>query len=156
MGVFEKNKKDQVADNRTGPVAEALLEVKEGAQKIRKPYTKRIHSNEDTESKARQEKIQKDLDAIFQPELWEPLVSLPADLMLAITGEKDIWNLSEKDIKSMSVSTNVAMKYAGITDPKWFAIMAMTVAISRVYAPRTVKHFANEREIRRLQAAKQV
>ena len=155
MGVFEKIKKDQVADNRSGPVTEALLEVEEGAKKIRKPYTKRLDPAEAAD-KARQEKIQKDLDDIFQPELWEPLVSLPADLMLAITGEKDIWNLSDKDIKSMAVSTNVAMKYAGITDPKWFAIMAMTVAISRVYAPRTVKHFANEREIRRLRAAKEV
>lgn len=147
-------KKDQPMAEKTtvenpglGARTAAILETEEAAKKARKPYTKK--SNLTPEQKASQEKLEKiaqDLEKIFDPNLWEPLMALPANAMLAWTGDEKTWNLSDKEVKTMGSTASTAMRYVGIDDPKWLAVSMMFASIAMVYAPRTIRHLAIQRE----------
>lgn len=150
MAIFksaEMDQKTKVADDRNGPVGEAILDIEASVKKPRKPYTKRsTETPEEKTTREQKEKIQQELEKIFDPAIWEPILCLPANLMLAYTGDEKTWNLSDKEIKTMANTTSVAMRHVGIEDPKWFAIAMASVAIIMVYAPRTTKHFMIQRQ----------
>jgi hypothetical protein len=150
MAIFksaEMDQKTKVADDRSGPIGSAISDIEEAVKKPRKPYTKRsTETSEEKTAREKQEKISQELEKIFDPSIWEPILSLPANLMLAYTGDEKIWNLSDKEVKTMANTTSVAMRHVGIEDPKWFAIAMASVAIIMVYAPRTTKHIILQRQ----------
>lgn len=142
-----ENKKNNVENAGLGARNAAILETEEAAKKARKPYTKK--SNLTPEQKATTEKLEKmaqEFEKVFAPELWEPLMSLPANAMLAWTGDEKTWNLTDKEIKTMGSTASTAMRYVGITDPKWLAMAMMFASVAMVYAPRTIRHLAIVRE----------
>lgn len=152
--MFSKNEKingggeTPVVENPgVGARAQAVSETEEAVKKVRKTYTKKSGlTPEQQKQNASLEKIAADLEKIFDPSIWEPLMALPANAMLAWTGDERTWNLSEKEIKTMGQTASAAMRYVGLTDPKYLAIAMMFASIAMVYAPRTIRHLAIVRE----------
>ena len=67
---------------------------------------------------------------------------MPANVMLAWTGNEKLWNLPEREVKTMGQSTATAMRYLGVHDPKALAIVMALASIMMVYSPRTIKQLA--------------
>lgn len=93
---------------------------------------------------AHQAALAAEVAEMFTPEAWESVVTMPADTMLAATGHKH-WNLSEKDVKKLSVTTSKAAAYFMRVDPKWLILALFLFNTSAVYGPRVVE----EMKIRR-------
>lgn len=92
--------------------------------------------------------VQAELERLFSPEIWEPMVELPSAALETLTGH-DHWRLSEKEIRVSSISVSTAARYMGIQNPKWLAINLALVNLMTIYAPRAIREFA----IRRMEKA---
>ena len=79
--------------------------------------------------------VQAELDRLFSPEIWEPLVELPAAIGQALTGHTH-WGLSEKEKRVGSVSVSTAAKYAGIQSPAKLAFLLAALNMSGIYMPK--------------------
>ena len=88
------------------------------------------------------------LEAMYSPEIWEPVVEMPFAAGQLITGH-DFWELSEKEKRVLSVSGSTAARYLGFTNPKWLAINLFLINLMTITAPRLLKELA----IRRMEKA---
>ncbi|MDE2019942.1 MAG: hypothetical protein KGJ13_06390 [Patescibacteria group bacterium] len=79
--------------------------------------------------------VQAELDRLFSPEIWEPLVEMPAAIGMVLTGHEH-WALSEKERRVGSVSVSTAAKYAGIQSPAKLAFLLATLNLSGIYMPK--------------------
>lgn len=91
-----------------------------------------------------------DMERMYSPEIWEPLIELPAAAMQTLTGH-DHWQIDDKEKRILSVSVSTAARYMGFQNPKWLAINLALINLMTVYAPRAIKEFA----LRRLEKAQQ-
>lgn len=79
--------------------------------------------------------VQAELDRLFSPEIWEPLVEMPAAIGMVLTGHEH-WALSEKEKRVGSVSVSTAAKYAGIQSPAKLAFLLAALNLSGIYMPK--------------------
>ena len=82
-------------------------------------------------------KLQADLDRLFAPEMWKPIVTLPANTMMALTGHPH-WEIPKDDADNLANAASVAMRYTSITNPGMLALVLFAVQAVMVYAPRTL------------------
>lgn len=93
-----------------------------------------------------------DLARLFDPTVWTPLVRLPADAMVALTG-REFWNLQDKEAAALGASAASAAQYVGIENPKSLAISLFLVSAIVVYGPRALKEL-DARRAERAEAVK--
>ncbi|MDE2020651.1 MAG: hypothetical protein KGJ13_09975 [Patescibacteria group bacterium] len=79
--------------------------------------------------------IQEELDRLFAPEIWEPLVEMPAAIGEALTGHEH-WSLSEKEKRVGSISVSTAAKYAGLQSPAKLAFLLAALNLTGIYMPK--------------------
>lgn len=83
------------------------------------------------------EQIGAELSALLQPEVWEPVVKAPANLMMALTNHAH-WDISDKEAKPLAVTASSAMQYAAIRSPGLLALSLFLIHATIVYGPRTI------------------
>lgn len=149
MNFFERKTPNLAASNGTNPAPEvapsgnsprdeAILDAQSASEKIRKTHKKRTP----TADEAKAAKIAEDLEKIFNPALWTPLATLPANVMLAWTGNEKLWNIPDKEAHTMGQSISMAMRYLGVHDPKALALLMAAASVMMVYSPRVIKQMA--------------
>lgn len=85
------------------------------------------------------------IDGMFKPEAWSPLMSLPADAMLALTGH-EWWNINDKERVALGATASCAARFLVIENPKTLAIIMVSAAVLSVYSPRIIKEMASRRK----------
>lgn len=104
------------------------------------------HQNVSPE-KAGIEADQKKLAELFDPAIWGPIVSMPADAMLALTGHEH-WNLRDTERSILGTTASTAAQYLGVQSPKTLALALVLINLAMVYLPRTIKEFSLIRDER--------
>lgn len=84
------------------------------------------------------------IEGMFKPEAWAPLMSLPADAMLALTGN-DWWNVKESERVAMGATASCAARFLVTQHPRTLAVIMVSAAVLSVYAPRILKEAASRR-----------
>lgn len=95
------------------------------------------------ELEAEQQRLRQQFDKLYDPDAWEGIMSAPADIALAVTGE-DIWNLSDKERKTLGIQASVTAQCFAVSDPKWLALTMLGISLTTVYVARTVQYFAEK------------
>lgn len=126
-------------------VAQAVSESKEKLRK-RKSSGFRGDGTEAQEAAATQQVAQQ-LTGLTTPEVWEPIVRAPADLMLTLTNHK-LWDVPEKETKPLAVTASTAMQYAAIKSPGLLAVSLFLIHATIVYLPRTLQELAIRKQER--------
>lgn len=153
MGLFGTSEKeprhDQMGEpaplenGRDIPTAEAMAQAQEGLKKRGRGRPKgsgtKSTSGPSPEDAAHQTRVM--LDKLFDPKLWGPLIAMPADSMLALTGHEH-WNLSTVERDTLGATASTAAQYLGIENPKTLAISLLLINVAMVYAPRAIKEFS--------------
>lgn len=91
-----------------------------------------------------QEEIQRvnaELDKLFTGDNFRGLVRAPADLMLALTGNK-IWDLPNEEVETLSTTGATCGRYFLSSDPKWLSLTLFSMAILTTYGTRAAIHLA--------------
>lgn len=83
--------------------------------------------------------ISKQLEAAYNPKAWASLLALPADVTLAISGNK-IWDVSKDERETMGACGSVAARYLMEENPKTLALLMLSSALFAVYVPRITEH----------------
>lgn len=119
--------------NAAAETARAALRARRGPR--------RDTGNGATTDSALQEKINEQiasqLEALHAPELWESMLCMPADGMLALTG-KERWDLSQKERKTMGLSGSALARTMMITNPRALAAFMFISVMSSAYLPRAL------------------
>lgn len=94
--------------------------------------------------KASTEEIQRmshELDKMFNAENFRGLVRAPADLLLALTGNK-IWDIPHDEVETLSVTGATCARYFLSSDPKWLALTLFSMAFLTTYGTRAAIHLS--------------
>lgn len=82
-------------------------------------------------------KVQEQLEKLFQPSAWEPIVKAPFAFMQAMTG-RECWEPSKKEVDTLSTMTSTAMEYVAITDPKILAIGMCVTTWAMIFGEKLI------------------
>lgn len=93
-----------------------------------------------------------ELEKIFTPENWESIVRAPADMALAVTG-RPIWDLPEKEVKTLAVSASQTARYWLAIDPKYLVLFMFVFQVSITYGGRIATDAQNQRKAREKEKA---
>lgn len=133
--------------NRAKGAAGATVERAKDALKRRRGRP----SNAEREAAAAQSQVIEqqagELEKIFTPENWESIVRAPADMALAVTG-RPIWDLPEKEVKTLAVSASQTARYWLAIDPKYLVLFMFVFQASITYGGRIVTDAQNQRKAR--------
>lgn len=94
--------------------------------------------------KSEAQEILKELERLYSPESFAPIVSAPSHLAVMVTGRK-LWELSKDEVRALSSSASTSAKYFLSTDPKWVALSMFLVSTATIYGTRLALHI---REVR--------
>jgi len=94
---------------------------------------------------AKQAELQAQFERLYDPVVWEGIVSAPADIALAVTGD-DVFDLPEKEVKTLSVQASVTARCFMVADPKWLALTMLSISLLTIYGGRTMEYFAKKAE----------
>lgn len=144
-----------VIDNTTAPpIADSVSNISNKAQdrvaaaRARVSKTRKNDTSEtDFKSKVEATKILQELERLYSPESFAPLVSAPSNLAVMITGRK-LWELSKGEVNALSSQASTAAKYFLSTDPKWVALSMFFISTATIYGTRIALHMrevANEK-----------
>lgn len=97
-----------------------------------------------TAGKNETQEILKELERLYSPESFAPIVSAPSHLAVMVTGRK-LWELSKDEVRALSSSASTSAKYFLSTDPKWVALSMFLVSTATIYGTRLALHI---REVR--------
>lgn len=100
--------------------------------------------------KLKAEEILRELERLYSPEAFEPIVKAPSNLMSMLTGRK-LWELSNNESKALATSASVTAKYFMPTDPKMVALVMFAGSVLTIYGTRVGLHI---REINEEKKAK--
>lgn len=84
-------------------------------------------------------------EKLYEPEVWEGVVCAPADTMLAISGRK-LWNISGQERKTLSVTASVTARCFAVENPKWLALIMLSITLAQIYGVRAAMHMAEVRK----------
>lgn len=82
-------------------------------------------------------KVQEQLEKLFQPSAWEPIVKAPFAFMQAMTG-RECWEPTKKEVDTLSTTTSTAMEYVAITDPKILAIGMCVTTWAMIFGEKLI------------------
>jgi len=91
-----------------------------------------------TRTEKSQEEIRQlnsELDKLFNADNFRGLVRAPADLLMALTGDK-IWDLPAEEVETLSTTGATCARYFLSTDPKWLSLTLFSMAILTTYGTR--------------------
>lgn len=153
---LNKDEKTVLQNEGSSVVSSAISTAKETAKKKRGPKPKSGGAVEArrNEENARNAKLTAELDKMFAPKMWEPIVQMPAAAMMAITGNS-LWQLEDDEKKAMAQTVSTAAQYMGVTNPKYLALSMAFISVASVYAPRAVKQL-NETRMKRNEVSSEV
>lgn len=131
----------------TGVTAHAEKTIQEAKQSI---TGARGIGNENEANTALQEelirqKILEELQEIYSPNSWRPVISAPADMMHLATG-RDIWKMSKEDSEALSIQASRVAKYFLIAEPKWVALIMFLTSLSTIYGTKIAMHISMNRK----------
>mgnify|MGYP001279722420 CR=1 FL=1 len=89
-------------------------------------------------------------ERLYEPEVWEGVVCAPADTMAALSGRK-LWEISDKERKTLSVTASMTARCFAVENPKWLALIMLSITLAQIYGTRAVMHL---NEMKKEQAAK--
>lgn len=119
-------------------LAKSVDDTKDEAQtKTRKKSAGRQSSQEEIQ------RVNAELDKLFTGDNFRGLVRAPADLMLALTGNK-IWDLPNEEVETLSTTGATCGRYFLSSDPKWLSLTLFSMAILTTYGTRAAIHFAKK------------
>lgn len=133
-------------------VSEAKAEVKKrkGRSSTNSSGPGPASADVDAARQAELSKLQGDLDKLFAPEMWEPIVKLPALVTKTLTGHPH-WDIPKEESQPLALSASTAMRYAQVTNPTILAVSLFLIQAIMVYTPRVLK----EIQIRNIEKQKQ-
>lgn len=82
-------------------------------------------------------KVQEQLEKLFQPSAWEPIVKAPFAFMQAMTG-RECWEPTKKEVDTLATTTSTAMEYVAITDPKILAIGMCVTTWAMIFGEKLI------------------
>lgn len=94
------------------------------------------------------DKVLKEIERLYSPENFKPLMKAPNDVMLALTGNNDIWNITDNEVSAMAQSASISAKYFMATDPKYVALSMFFMSVLTIYGTRAglqVKDYLNSK-----------
>lgn len=125
----------------SGAVASAVADAKSEIKKRRgRPPGPGAASGPDGSEIQRQAelaKLQADLDKLFDPSMWRPVVTLPANTAALITGHEH-WKIPREDADNLALAASTAMRYTAPQNPAALAWLLFAVQAVMIYAPRTL------------------
>jgi len=80
-------------------------------------------------------------ERLYDPEVWEGVVCAPADTMLAVSG-RALWSISDRERKTLSVTASMTARCFAVENPKWLALIMLSISLSQIYGTRAAMHFA--------------
>lgn len=84
-------------------------------------------------------------EKLYEPEVWEGVVCAPADTMLAISGRR-LWNISPQERRTLSVTASVTARCFAVENPKWLALIMLSITLVQIYGTRAAMHLAETRK----------
>lgn len=87
---------------------------------------------------------QSQFEKLYTPELWQRVLSSPADAALALTGDK-IWELSDSEKQTLGATGSVAAQCFAVSDPRYLAASLALIAIIDIYGIRLAKSYADKK-----------
>lgn len=84
-------------------------------------------------------------EKLYEPEVWEGVVCAPADTMLALTG-RVLWQISPQERKTLSVTASTTARCFSVENPKWLALVMLSITIAQIYGSRALMHAAEVRK----------
>lgn len=123
------------------PTSEAFSNAAEGIKKRGRGRPKGVSGKPSAPTSEGAAEARIMLDKLFDPKLWGPLIAMPADSMLALTGHAH-WDLSTTERETLGATASTAAQYLGIENPKTLAISLLLINVAMVYAPRALKEFS--------------
>lgn len=138
-----------LADSSNNPAGKTTETAKEKLSKFRQS-TSSVSSGKVAGRKlpavSQAEKdLQKAQEILFSPENFEAIVSMPANIAMAITSDP-IFNLKDKEVKTMSITASTAAKFYGTVDPKSMALTMFVISFLTSYGTRTALYFNKKRK----------
>lgn len=106
----------------------------------KKPRTKRSPS---AGSQEEIQRVNEQLDKLFTGDNFRGIVRAPADLMLALTGNK-IWDLPNDEVETLSTTGATCGRYFLSSDPKWLSLTLFSMAVLTTYGTRLGIHLAKK------------
>ena len=97
--------------------------------------------------------LNKVLDELYSADNFRLLVRAPADVAMAITGDK-VFDLPEKEVAAMASTGATAARYFTAGDPKYIALTMFLVTVATSYGSRSAVYFRNKRKRSKPQEAK--
>ena len=94
---------------------------------------------------ATEEKISKDVEALFSPKNFKAIVTAPANIRLAVTG-REYWRLSKDEEESLAHTGAMTAQYFMKTDPKWITLSMFLFNVGMVYGTRIMQDVQHARE----------
>lgn len=98
---------------------------------------------ESGELAAQRAELQAQFERLYDPRAWEGLVSAPADVALAITGD-DIWRLEKPERETLAIQASVTARCFVISDPKWLALSMLGIGLATTYGMRIAEYYAKK------------
>ena len=115
-------------------------DINELAEEIKKHRKKKRQIKvEDVEEKARA------LEALFQPDQFESLISLPGETLFALTGWEP-WLLSQKEKSILATSASSCAKYWLAIEPKYVALLLFGFQFAQIYGTRYLSYTAEQKK----------
>lgn len=91
------------------------------------------------QQRLKEEEIIAELERLYSPEAFTPIVNAPANLMSMLTGRK-LWELTSNESKGLATAASVTAKYYMPTDPKMVALLMLVGSIATIYGTRVGLH----------------
>ena len=86
-------------------------------------------------------------ERLYDPEVWEGVVCAPADTMLAMSG-RAMWQISDRERKTLSVTASMTARCFAVDNPKWLALIMLSITLTQIYGTRAMMHMAELRKER--------
>lgn len=138
-----ENRRDGAVDSVVSRAKKSLERAKQSASTAEPPG--QAPGELDKEKQKQAKELAKALDKLYQPENFAPLIRAPADIMLAISGDK-IWNMEDKEVAVLSASAANVARYFVAADPKWIALTIFASALFTSYGSRTVVYLRRKQK----------
>lgn len=129
-----KNARLRLAENVASPTDETQ-------GKTRKKRTQSTAGRQSSQEEI--QRVNSELDKLFTGDNFRGLVRAPADLMLALTGNK-IWDIPNDEIETLSTTGATCGRYFLSSDPKWLSLTLFSMAILTTYGTRAAIHLAKK------------
>ena len=131
-------------DNAATAGAEAIVARKRGRPKGSANSAPGKPGGEESGAIATQRaELQAQFERLYDPRVWEGLVSAPADVALAITGD-DVWRLEKAERETLAIQASVTARCFVISDPKWLALTMLGIGLATTYGMRMVEYYAKK------------